>query len=282
MSADELRQLDDLIAGMQGHIVRSADRSAAAVPGSTDAPNLYQGTCAACGRAIVTAVVHALGRDWHVEHFCCAKCRCPLGAVFLRAPGGAEAWCDECWRATIKPCAGCSQDVVSGSAVEALGRRWHPQCFKCLGCSAVLDGGSDFYEHAGQGPYCAADYKALFGRTCAACGEQIAGQALQAMGRTWHVEHFVCSSCAAPLAGAQCFEYQGKPYCREHYVGSAVRGVCASCGQAITGQCLEADGKKYHPDHFVCSACKHPISGSYAERDGRVVCLGCRSASRGF
>lgn len=44
---------------------------------------------------------------------------------------------------------------------------------------------------------------------------------------------------------------------------------CAQCGQAITGQYVEAQGNTYHSHHFLCGACHRPIVGKYYPKDGR-------------
>ncbi len=38
-------------------------------------------------------------------------------------------------------------------------------------------------------------FQRLFGKKCGGCGQQIAGGFLQAMGKDWHPEHFVCYNC---------------------------------------------------------------------------------------
>jgi hypothetical protein len=48
-------------------------------------------------------------------------------------------------------CNGCKLPI-SGQATEALGHRWHPNCFVCAYCMTVLVPGG-FREHMGKA-YC--------------------------------------------------------------------------------------------------------------------------------
>ena len=44
------------------------------------------------------------------------------------------------------------------------------------------------------------------------------------------------------------------PYCETHY--HAKRGsLCAGCSKPITGRCITAMFRKFHPEHFVCAFC---------------------------
>ena len=58
--------------------------------------------------------------------------------------------------------------------------------------------------------------------------------------------------CHQPFAGGSFFDYEGLPYCETHY--HAKRGsLCAGCQAPITGRCITAMFKKFHPEHFVCA-----------------------------
>jgi hypothetical protein len=52
-------------------------------------------------------------------------------------------------------CGGCHGPII-GRIVSAMGSRYHPACFKCTVCNALLEHVSS-YEHEGQ-PYCHLDY----------------------------------------------------------------------------------------------------------------------------
>ena len=52
-------------------------------------------------------------------------------------------------------CAGCGNAII-GRIVNAMGSRWHPECFRCCTCGENLEHVSA-YEHGGM-PYCHLDY----------------------------------------------------------------------------------------------------------------------------
>ena len=53
-------------------------------------------------------------------------------------------------------CPGCSKPVLYGRTVNAMGKRWHPECFKCVQCAIQLEHFEFFTKDAK--PYCHVDY----------------------------------------------------------------------------------------------------------------------------
>lgn len=52
----------------------------------------------------------------------------------------------------------------------------------------------------------------------------------------------------------QIKDHEGMPYCETHY--HSKRGsLCAGCSKPITGRCITAMFRKFHPEHFVCAFC---------------------------
>lgn len=109
-------------------------------------------------------------------------------------------------------CPGCKETIRGGSVMEALGHKWHAECFACQaeGCNLKLRG-VPYQEHGGK-PFCKDCYCKHFGSTCAGCGEKIQGAVLMAAGKTWHKECFVCNSCKGPLEKGHATR-DGKPIC---------------------------------------------------------------------
>lgn len=52
-------------------------------------------------------------------------------------------------------CGGCGGPII-GRIVNAMGARWHPECFRCTTCDTLLEHVSS-YEHEGK-PYCHLDF----------------------------------------------------------------------------------------------------------------------------
>lgn len=81
--------------------------------------------------------------------------------------------------------------------------------------------------------------------------------------------------CHQPFGGRSFFDHEGLPYCETHY--HAKRGsLCASCQKPITGRCITAMGKKFHPEHFVCAFCLKQLNkGTFKEQNDKPYCHPC-------
>jgi paxillin len=71
------------------------------------------------------------------------------------------------------------------------------------------------------------------------------------------------------------FDHEGYPYCETHY--HAKRGsLCAGCHKPITGRCITAMYKKFHPEHFVCAFCLKQLNkGTFKEENDKPYCHPC-------
>ena len=96
---------------------------------------------------------------------------------------------------------------------------------------------------------------------CASCGKGVQRGYLQAMGKVWHPEHFVCEICELNLQGESFVQYGGRPY-HQHCYLDQYAPKCAGCDQPIEGRYLTALEKKWHLHHFVCATCQRPIVGA--------------------
>lgn len=81
--------------------------------------------------------------------------------------------------------------------------------------------------------------------------------------------------CHLLFDGSAFYELNGAMYCERHFL--AHRGMpCAACGQPISGRCVTAMYKKYHPDHFVCTFCLQPLNrGTFKEQNEKPYCHAC-------
>lgn len=73
-------------------------------------------------------------------------------------------------------CAGCGKSVGFGPVIRALGQQWHPQCFRCAGCSQPLTvgGGNSTFAVGQDGePYHSNCHKQLFHPKCGVCHDYI-------------------------------------------------------------------------------------------------------------
>ncbi|XP_015440213.1 PREDICTED: paxillin-like [Dufourea novaeangliae] len=91
--------------------------------------------------------------------------------------------------------------------------------------------------------------------------------------------HVCCFSrsqdCRQKFQGGSFFDHEGLPYCETHY--HAKRGsLCAGCHKPITGRCITAMFRKFHPEHFVCAFCLKQLNkGTFKEQNDKPYCHGC-------
>lgn len=110
---------------------------------------------------------------------------------------------------------------------------------------------------------------------CATCTKPILGEVIQAMGKTFHPEHFICGGCQTPLGTRNFFDSNGLPFCETCYQLSFCPR-CASCNEPILNQCVAALGLKWHVEHFVCNSCSKPFpGGNFFEKESRPYCEEC-------
>ncbi|XP_031571569.1 paxillin-like isoform X2 [Actinia tenebrosa] len=231
-----------------------------------------KGVCAACNKPIIGQVCTALGRTWHPEHFTCIACELPLGdRNFFERDG--KPYCEKDYHDTFAPrCAYCNGAILD-SCVTALDQTWHPEHFVCAQCGKPF-GDTGFHERDGK-PYCRQDYYAMFAPRCAGCGQPIMDNYISALSAHWHAECFVCFECRQPFPGGSFFDHDGRPYCEMHY--HAKRGtLCYSCQKPITGRCITAMHRKFHPEHFVCAFCLKQLNkGTFKEQNDKPYCHPC-------
>jgi hypothetical protein len=216
-----------------------------------------QGLCATCRKPILGAMVQAMGRAYHPDHFNCASCGNPLGTgTFYEQEG--QPHCERCYQAHFCPkCAHCNNPITD-RCLTALGRQWHVNCFVCTQCLAPFEGGN-FFERDHR-PYCEKCFYEVFAPRCRSCNQPIRGDCINALGAQWHIEHFNCHYCHKSFGSGAFYEFEGMPYCELHY-HQQTGSMCASCNQPITGGSITALGKKWHPEHFICVFCMNPLSG---------------------
>lgn len=52
--------------------------------------------------------------------------------------------------------------------------------------------------------------------------------------------------------------------------------ICAACIKPISGRCVTAMMRKFHPEHFVCSYCLKPLNkGTFKESQDKPYCQEC-------
>lgn len=253
-------QLESMLGTLQSDMSRQGVNTAA------------KGHCAACTKPIVGQVVTALGKTWHPEHFTCAHCNQELGTKnFFERDG--EPYCETDYHNIFSPrCAYCNGPILD-KCVTALDKTWHPEHFFCAQCGRQF-GEDGFHEKDGK-PYCRQDYFDMFAPKCGGCNQPITENYISALNSQWHPDCFVCRDCRQSFNGGSFYDHEGQPYCETHY--HAKRGsLCAGCQKPITGRCITAMFRKFHPEHFVCSFCLKQLNkGTFKEQNDKPYCHAC-------
>ncbi|XP_029475474.1 paxillin isoform X2 [Rhinatrema bivittatum] len=231
-----------------------------------------KGVCGACKKPIAGQVVTAMGRTWHPEHFVCTHCQEEIGSrnFFER---DSQPYCEKDYHNLFSPrCYYCNGPILD-KVVTALDRTWHPEHFFCAQCGSFF-GPEGFHERDGKA-YCRKDYFDMFAPKCGGCARAILENYISALNTLWHPECFVCRECFTPFINGSFFEHDGQPYCEVHY--HERRGsLCSGCQKPITGRCITAMGKKFHPEHFVCAFCLKQLNkGTFKEQNDKPYCQNC-------
>ncbi|KAG0718107.1 Paxillin [Chionoecetes opilio] len=287
-------QLDSMLGSLASHMTEQG------------VTTTQKGSCTACAKPIVGQVITALGKTWHPEHFTCTHCNQELGTKnFFEREG--RPYCETDYHDLFSPrCAYCNGPILDSPSntssphppssscrnvysfkhllttssflflqkcVTALDKTWHPKHFFCTQCGNTF-GDEGYHERDGK-PYCREDYYNMFAPKCGGCNSPIMENYISALNAQWHPECFVCRDCRQPFNGGSFFDHEGMPYCETHY--HAKRGsLCAGCSKPITGRCITAMFRKYHPEHFVCSFCLKQLNkGTFKEQNDKPYCHVC-------
>ncbi|XP_071350612.1 uncharacterized protein [Trachinotus anak] len=253
-------KLDNMLGSLQSDLNRLGVQTVA------------KGVCGACKKPIVGQVVTAMGRTWHPEHFVCTHCQDEIGSRnFFERDG--QPYCEKDYHSLFSPrCHYCNGPILD-KVVTALDKTWHPEHFFCAQCGAFF-GPEGFHEKDGKA-FCRKDYFDMFAPKCGGCARAILENYISALNSLWHPECFVCRECFTPFINGSFFDHEGQPYCEAHY--HERRGsLCSGCQKPITGRCITAMGKKFHPEHFVCAFCLKQLNkGTFKEQNDKPYCHGC-------
>ncbi|KAI6236848.1 hypothetical protein M3Y95_00202200 [Aphelenchoides besseyi] len=162
-------------------------------------------------------------------------------------------------------CQACGKEIV-GQVVIALGQMWHPSCFTCCHCGDEI-GHRNFFERSGKA-YCEADYHDLFSPRCAYCNGAIKDRCINALGKTYHKDHFLCNECGRPFGDEGFHEKNGVPLCKDDFFRLYAPN-CHGCSQPITSKYITALETHWHPECFTCKVCG--ISGVYFDEENKVL-----------
>ncbi|KRX73705.1 LIM domain-containing protein unc-97 [Trichinella sp. T6] len=238
---------------------------------------LYAPYCAKCGNFIDGRVIKAMNCNWHPQCFRCHTCNLELADIgFLRNAG--RALCRECnlkekESGTGKYVCHKCRGVIDEGHIKFRGEVYHPYHFTCNRCGNELT--SDAREVKGN-LYCLRCHDIMGIPICGACRRPIEDRVITALGKHWHVEHFVCAKCEKPFLGSRHYEKRGLAYCETHF-HKLFGNVCFKCGHVITADAFQALRKAWCVKCFACSLCDKKLDEKtkFYELDMKPVCKRC-------
>lgn len=167
-------------------------------------------------------------------------------------------------------CSSCGGPII-GKVLMAFNMPWHPEHLGCAVCQNPFTGGRKVMEGEDGNAYCEQDFIDTFAVKCGKCGDPVIGECVNALGIGYHPEHFCCATCNESLVGA-FFEHEGDVYCEKHYY-QKINLLCPDCEKPIYKKCVNANGVRYHVDHFKCTFCKKNLAGlAFFMHKGKQYC----------
>ncbi|KAK8805593.1 hypothetical protein WA158_002249 [Blastocystis sp. Blastoise] len=175
--------------------------------------------CFTCHRKLDGTIVEALNHRYHDGCFTCTECDVRLSTVPFRSYNDIP-YCEEHYLQKFgKKCADCG-DVIRGVFVEALGKPYHKEHFRCWLCKNPFEGGKFIKKEfviddlLVYKPVCKNCFSKTFSDPCAKCGKGVGTENVLAMGRSWHPDCFRCTACNKKFEQSMKFvPIEGAPYC---------------------------------------------------------------------
>ncbi|KAL4608858.1 LIM and senescent cell antigen-like-containing domain protein 1 [Arapaima gigas] len=196
---------------------------------------LFAPCCHQCGEFIIGRVIKAMNNSWHPDCFCCDICQAILADVGFVKNAGRHL-CRPCHnrekaRGLGKYICQKCHAIIDEQPLIFKNDPYHPDHFSCTNCGKELT--ADARELKGE-LYCLPCHDKMGVPICGACRRPIEGRVVNAMGKQWHVEHFVCAKCEKPFLGHRHYERKGLAYCETHY-NQLFGDVCYHCNRVIEG-----------------------------------------------
>lgn len=172
-----------------------------------------------------------------------------------------------------------NERIVQTESLQGSRDIYHLRCFRCCICDSSLEHMEHYIDPHSDMLFCHVDYHETFSPKCAQCSSCIEGDYVQAMGKTFHVDHFFCAQCGKPFQeGQQHHIIEGHAYCSPcHDVKTAEK--CWRCSHVfnVNDPIIEVLDRLWCETCYSCEECGVGLKEEFTlTNDGVVLCEKCQ------
>ncbi|XP_066920228.1 testin-like [Clytia hemisphaerica] len=241
---------------------------------------LFKPRCHGCEELIyVGEYTKAMGKLWHLDHFCCWQCDMPLTSKKYIAINN-QPFCITCYNNIIaNRCDICKEPIGPDSKDLFVNEKhYHSRCLVCATCNIPLEAKS--FSFVNESPVCHQcrgidPDKAI---SCEECQVYFMNNERKiGFGDCfYHEKCFLCSDCRQPIGSSKFVRKKkdGRKLCDDCFQRTAK--ICYKCTGVIKTSTIQFEGKSFHDDCFVCHDCKKGLSKlNFYKRNHLFYCEEC-------